>query len=92
MMKYELDHISDEIKWLAERGKAISLEAFRGMRLNSYEREFLVPYLTDELLISQVEYYTKNSERHSRATYDGQLQDVLVPELLKRLKRRVDKN
>lgn len=81
------DHVSDEIKDLCERGWSISKEEYCALRMNCYERVFIVPFLSKEAL----EHVTRKCLKHCGpvynlpVTYDEIIIHVLVPELLKRL-------
>lgn len=81
----DMNYVSEEIQDLAERGWAVSVEEYKELRMNSYERRFLLPYVSDETLCTIVVLCLNNCERHSLVTYDGNLQEVLVPELVNRL-------
>lgn len=60
--------------------------------LNSWERELLLPLMSNELFLSELEYCLKNcspnhqSESHPAATYDEAIVYRYVPELVRRLK------
>lgn len=80
-----LEHVSDEIQDLAERGWAITFEEWSELRMNSYEQEFLLPYVDNETLVRVTKYYLSQCSRHSNSTYDYAINEHIVPLLLKRL-------
>ena len=89
MLQHELEHVSQAVKDLAEQKKdsLISLEEYKELRLNTYEREYLLPYWDGETLMYIVEHNLQHCQRHNKSVYDGVLHDQLVPEMLKRFKQ-----
>lgn len=87
--KQEFDsHVGSDIRALIERGNVTPAELAE-LRMNSWEREALVPAMTDEALAGQFEYTLNNcSIQWSRpcSTYDEALVALFAPELLKRFK------
>jgi len=81
------DLVRDEIKELIRRGN-IAIAEFEGLRMNSYERDAIIPAMSRELLIQQTVYTIKNCSpfSHGRcaATYDEALQ-LFAAELAKRM-------
>lgn len=85
MLDHERAHVGQDIKDRCSRGDDIGIEEYKQLRLNSYERRYILPTLDDETLDYVVRGCLHHCERHSTATYDGVLQEYLVPELLRRL-------
>lgn len=84
----ELNGIRDEIRDLAREYTEISETLYKALRLNSYERIYLLPHLSDEALIACVDQCLKHCHIPLKATYEEALQMRLVPELLNRLRRK----
>jgi type VI protein secretion system component VasK len=85
------DKISKEVRERFERLDPISSAELSEMRLNSYERAYLLPRLSVEALAQSVRYTLNNCERvQSRfpTTYDDHLKAHLVPELLRRIETK----
>jgi len=81
-----LEHISEEVQALANRGWPVSSEEYAEMRMNSYEREYLLPYLSLECLTGVARYYLSQcSPCYKPVTYNEALLARVVPELLDRL-------
>lgn len=74
----------------------ISLEEYKESVMNSWEREWLIPYLSDEALMYRVEYSLSNcrmQEYPNRPplTYDESVIHSLTPELLSRFRNLLSK-
>lgn len=84
------DHVRSDIRDLAARPTPVTREEYEFMRMNSYEREVLVPRLSDEALIVAVEQCLKNCGRvrTPAVTYNDAMVALYGPELLRRLKER----
>lgn len=79
---------------LARRGEVTFAEY--AVPLNSYEREVLLPALTNDLFIEVTEYSLRNCAEplHGRptVTYDESVIDRYAPEALRRLKAAQEEN
>lgn len=67
--------------------QSVTLEEYKGMRMNSDGYEALIPKLNQEALEYAVQHCLNNCSRKNVVTYDGALQELFVPELLKRIKK-----
>jgi len=70
---------------------SITIEQYRNARANSPGFALLYTKLNNEALVEAVESNLNNcrySTYVSEATYEWSLQNILVPELIKRLKRK----
>jgi len=84
-------HVREEYQQLALRGTPITLAEWKDMRMNSWERDFLIPYLDDEALCWTVQHNLSNcSVRRANpcSTYEDALVNLLAPELMKRLQEK----
>lgn len=81
------DFIRQEIRDLIARG-GVTLDEWKALRMNSYEREVLVPALGDEALCYHVESCLAQCgrTRSPPSTYEEAVVGLLVPELVKRLR------
>lgn len=77
------------------RVEQISLEEYKHMRLNSYEREHLLPLFSDEVMLFVIDLAMKNSVSVSdpgnlrpATTYEQALVFRYLPELLKRYREK----
>jgi hypothetical protein len=80
--------IRPEFRELAERGN-ITVEEYEKIRCNSYERDLLIPALTDEAFEKEVQRTLDNCTppRGSPvSTYDEAMIGLYGPELLKRFR------
>lgn len=68
-------HIKPEIRALIDRGNVTCLE-WENLRMNSWERESIVPAMSNELLARTIRYALKNCNRRRvpASTYDEALQ------------------
>lgn len=75
------------IRKLIDRGN-ITSEEFRSLRMNSYERDAMVPALSDEALLVVTEYALGQASRipSPATTYENAIVGLYAPELLKRLR------
>jgi len=92
-----LSHVSADIIKRCGTGKRISLEEYKEMRLNSYERKYIHPYLSEEALIWNIENALKfclleYSDWSLPATYDEYVATDGIRELLKRYKKVLEDN
>lgn len=90
-------HISPEVQAIIDARQPISLEKWKGMRLNSFERMRLYPLLDNEAFIATVRYYTAQCARplgkfDVPATYCEALERYMVLELCNRLERKESTN
>lgn len=81
----ESDEIRDEIQNIAERGWAVSLDEWKQLKMNSHEREFLLPYVDNSVLVHLAGQCLNNIFPPPKITYEGFLLVSLLPEILKRL-------
>jgi hypothetical protein len=84
MLEHHLANVRPEYKVLAARGVPITLDEYKEMRMNSYERKFLLPYFSDEVLFHVMEHARQNSSNPGRAisvTYDESIINDYMPEL-----------
>jgi hypothetical protein len=75
-------HIHNLIERMESDGTRITLDAFRDMRMNSFEGAALRPYLDDEALAWFIEHCAANCQVNRREpplVYDEQLANVLAP-------------
>lgn len=82
-------HLSPEVLDIAERGEKITLSQWKDMRLNSYARSFLIPFLTEEALFECCRHALSNlppMEGPVPTTYDESIAYLYLPELIARLK------
>lgn len=90
-----MKHIRKEYRDRRESGIPITWTEYCEMRCNSYEFQYIYFLLDDEALVKVTLYHLKNSSNgHNpitedsltlhEGTYDGSIQQVLVPLLLKR--------
>lgn len=80
------DHIGPEVRDLMAQGD-VQVEEFAALRMNSWERDALIPYMSDSLLARQALYTLHNCERRRipATTYEEALQ-LYVQELVVRLR------
>lgn len=83
--------------WLQARllsDRPLCWNEYQQMRLNSYERAYILDKITDDCLVGMVTYvldnvrYNKLNTSRPCVTYDEALSVVLVPELLRRFRDR----
>ena len=69
-------------------GDRISLEVWNTLRLNSYDRDSLIPYMSDAVLFESVENALKNCRLFARpaTTYDEAIQ-LYAREMMSRMLR-----
>ncbi|WP_317947267.1 hypothetical protein [Rossellomorea marisflavi] len=82
-------HVSD----LEDR--SVTIEVRDQMLMNSYAKDDFPPKLTDEALIDEVEHYKTFCTRQKYnpcLTYDESMINVLVPEMVSRLKMLTQEN
>jgi hypothetical protein len=81
--------IRQEIRDLIARG-GVTLDEWKALRMNSYEREALVPALGDKALCHHVESYLAQCgrTRSPPSTYEEAVVGLLAPELVKRLREK----
>jgi hypothetical protein len=82
--------VRKQIRDLVARGN-VTLEENESIRCNSYEREALIPVLTDEAFCKTMQYALNNCSvlvhRRPFSTYDEAVIGLHAPELLKRFQR-----
>lgn len=79
------------VRRLAESLLPVEPDQYEQLRMNSYEREFLLPNLSDETLCQVAEHAVVNctpmrDPTRPPVTYDESLMHRLVPELVTRLR------
>jgi len=79
--------INPEFQRLIERGN-VTLAEYKELRGNTRDWEAIVPAIDDEALAHVVEHCAKNMSPAPRVTYDGAMQAVYIPEVIKRLRAR----
>lgn len=67
--------------------ESVTLEDYKAMRMNSDGYEAMIPKLNQETLKYAVQHCLNNCARKDVVSYDGALQELFVPELLKRLEK-----
>lgn len=90
-LKPKTPHVSIngvEVEVKAIPDKSITLEEYKNTRANSDGFEALYPKLNDEALHYVLQKTLDNCGYTSNITYNGVLQNILVPLLLKRLRER----
>ena len=93
-LKYVSKEILEMVKEAEENGTKIEKEK-ANQRMNSYERNLIRPYLTDEHLIEKIEYFILQSGHEFRktdkytldGTYNSTLKHKLIHLLLERFKK-----
>jgi len=84
------ENVQDMVRHCDKMDTRITLETYESLRINSYERKFIRPWLSDEALISEIENALKNSRESGEfkvpSTYTEYLATEGIEELLKRFK------
>lgn len=87
-----MSHIHKEIQDLVKENKEISLEVYKELRINSYERKYIEPYLSDEALVHKIKYALNNSSTLTKYELPKHYTEYLhtdgIEELLKRFTRK----
>lgn len=85
--------IKNEIRTLAERGN-ITLDEFEKLYMNSYERNFLLPYCKNEVLLHEAKAWLKQISDIPAfpTTYNEAALHLLFPLLAERLQQYEDSN
>lgn len=80
--------ISQSVRSIIESNDTIGWEQWEMMRLNSFEREALVPHMTDDCFIKHCEQIGVHCSPKTGAcaTYDERAVHVLLPDALRRLR------
>lgn len=88
-----LTHVRQEIIDLVNSGEAVTWDSWQVMRLNSYERQLVIPCLDDNafakaldqfLIVGQMEELSQYSR--PPVTYNEAIEKVLIFQLLRRFK------
>lgn len=89
-----MSHVSQEIIDITKQGgQCVSHKQYQELRMNSFERKYLIPFLEREALINTIEYCLSQCCEDNKGsfacpvTYNEALINDLVPELIKRLKQ-----
>ena len=83
------DHVRPEIRELIRRGN-VTHEEYSLLRINSYERERLIPVLTDDAIIEEAEHILANcftTPRRPCSTYNEAFEALYGPEIIRRFRR-----
>jgi len=81
MIRMEIRDLADDVP--------VDLETYKSLRMNSYEREYLLEFLTDEALVYVCALHLNNVHCVSRpVTYEESIVHKLFPELLTRFERK----
>jgi hypothetical protein len=86
--------VSQWVKERFERGDTIELDEWEHYRMNSYERQYLLPLFSDEVLCWMVDYARENaSQIHGGhgvipGNYDEAIIHLYSKELVERLRER----
>lgn len=94
-----MKHIRQKYRDRRESGIPITWIEYCSMRMNSYEFQYIYFLLDDEALVKVTLYHLKNSSHGynpidensctlHEGTYDGSIEQVLVPLLLKRFAQK----
>jgi hypothetical protein len=90
-----LSYVQDKTFERIEKGTPITLEEYKGMRMNSYDRRMLQPLFDDETLIHVTKYAldiegnTKFRDMQIPAHYTESVLRVHVWELLERFEKMI---
>lgn len=92
MRKEDMQYVRPEVKTLVKvSGQRISWRKYQTLRLNSYERDFLLEHLSNECIIRLTEHAVRNCEYDtSKRSYNEALMGLYTPLILKRFKEIVD--
>ena len=90
-----MSHISDEIRARAEHPEPVTLQEYQALRMNSYERKFLLPHIDNETLIYIARYsYSQIGRRLTKhqiaEDYSEALMLEYAPLLCDRLEEMID--
>lgn len=81
--------LSTKVRAIIESNDTISWEQWEMMRMNSFEREALVPHMADECFIKHCEQIGAHCRPKHRSgpciTYDEKVVHLLMPEAMRRL-------
>ena len=82
--------VREEIQDRCKCDEPISLEEYQNMRMNSYERAYIVPYLSTEALLSLYDNTSKNISMREpigcATTYEEAMLFLVAPEMAQRLR------
>jgi hypothetical protein len=84
-------HVISLAKELQEADEQLSLPHYKGMALNSWEREYLLPFMSDETLLYRLDHALSHCRQRDNPnepciTYDESVIHTLTPELICRFK------
>lgn len=94
-----LSHIKPEIQARRELGTPITWTEWSELRMNSYERQWIIHLIDNETLLRTCLHYLSNSQYghdpitkdsyslHCPSTYDAAIQQILMPILIERLSK-----
>lgn len=88
-MRTDADLIRKEVIDLADDGP-IDLETWQELTLNSYERNYLMEFLTDEALLWECKTFSRNISTKYECTYESTIVHKLFPILVSRLKEKLN--
>ncbi len=83
--------IREEVLNLATQAP-ISKFVWDKLYLNTYERNFLLEFVSDEVLLEQCQLHINNITVNYTSTYEGAILHKLFPEVCKRLKEKVNES
>ena len=86
-----LDHVRDEIIELRNRDEPISEDEFQELPLNAWEREYLLPNLTDEALYNLTERAQSHFREENPYTPADHYRDAIIYRYLPEIMRRQSK-
>lgn len=86
-----LEHVRDDIVELRNRGEPISEKEFQELRLNAWEREYLLPNLSDEALYNLTERARSHFREDNPHTPADHYQDAVMYRYLPEIMRRQSK-
>jgi carbon starvation protein CstA len=82
------DMIRQEVYMLATQAP-ISKFVWDKLYINTYERNFLLEFVSDEVLLEQCQLHMNNITTNYTSTYEGAILHKLFPEVCKRLKEKI---
>lgn len=95
---YDLQYITlpnqEKVHVTELEDRSVTIEQKKDWRMNSYAGQELIKKLNDEALFDTIEYFLNNVGRcqYPATTYEESLINVVVPELVKRLKEELNKD
>ncbi len=91
-----MEHVRQEYQELYNAGQPIPIEVWKQLRMNSYEREILVPLLTDDAFVWMIETHFKSGGMEELSefstppvTYSVAVEKRLIFQLLRRFQNKL---